>query len=112
MKYIDVRLRIPINKMGVLVESLPEWAAMIGYDKLAESEPKPVRKYRKNGEYKPTGARLAVMRIVGGKKLRPMDIIAKLSKQHHPKAISTAIHGLKGKGLLMKHEDGTYGKAK
>jgi hypothetical protein len=40
MEYMDVRIRIPVSKLGSFVLSLPDWAQMVGYDKLI-SDPKP-----------------------------------------------------------------------
>ena len=112
MKYIDVRVRIPVNKMGLLVEEvLPEWATMIGYDRLAAQ---PERRKRTNGkghggDYKPgkgTAAE-AVLRVAKSP-LRRFEIIARLANSQKEKAVSSAIHNLANKGLLTKNEDGTY----
>jgi hypothetical protein len=57
MRYIDVRVRMPITKLGGFLENLPSWASMVGYDRLETSEPRPSKK-RQNGKtqegvYKP-----------------------------------------------------------
>jgi hypothetical protein len=117
MKFIDVRVRIPVNKMGSLVEEvLPEWATMIGYDRLAAQ---PERKHRTNGkghggDYKPgkgTAAE-AVLRVLRpGVTWHRFEIIAKLAKTQKEKAVSSAIHGLAIKGLIVKDKDGRYERA-
>jgi len=112
MKYIDVRIRIPIAKMGMLVEELPEWAAMVGYDKLQQAESSPAsRKYARNGSYKPTGAREAVLRVLANRPLRRFEIIERLKGKQKEKAVSSAIHALAFKKIIKKHADGSYGQA-
>ena len=117
MKYIDVRLRIPLTKMGILIESLPDWAAMVGYDKLEATEA-PKRRTKPHGpnggEYRPSdgSAAQAVMRLLNrGSSFRRFEIIEKLHGTQKEKAVSSAIHGLANKGLIKKHADGAYGKA-
>ena len=121
MKYIDVRLRIPLTKMGLLVDALPEWAAMVGYDKLEaverevrrEGKPRGPRTARgPNGEYKPSrgSARQDVMRVLGRGNYHRHEIISKLHGKQKVKAVSSAIHALTYKGLIRKQSDGSYGK--
>jgi hypothetical protein len=115
MKYIDVRLRIPINKMGVLVDALPEWANMVGYDKLEPVERRAYAK-RQNGKtqkgvYKPgkgTAAE-AVLKALN-KPMRRFEIINKLNGKQKEKAVSSAIHSLANKGLLVREGD-AYARA-
>ena len=116
MKYIDVRIRIPVNKMGPLIEDvLPEWATMVGYDRLTIQPEK--RKYRTNGRadaggYKPGKGTAAesVMRVLN-QPMRPMEIIKKLIGKQKHKAVNSAVHNLAHKGLITKNEDGTYERA-
>ena len=117
MKFIDVRLRIPISKMGLLIEALPTWAAMVGYDKLEPVEGKQVRRAKPHGpnggEYKPLSgsAPEAVLRLLKrGTPYRRFEIIAKLHKFKET-ATSSAIHELAKKGVIEKQEDGSYGAA-
>jgi hypothetical protein len=114
VRYIDVRLRIPVTKMGLLIETLPEWATMVGYDKLAPVEARPTRKHgsTRNGAYKPgkgTAAE-AVLRVTTTKPMQRFEIIAKLAGKQKEKAVSSAIHNLANKGLLVKKEGGAYAR--
>ena len=114
MRYLDVRIRMPITKLGWFLESLPAWASMIGYDKLAEVDA-PTRSYKKrqsNGSYKPAkgSAPEAVLRVL----VRPMkrfEIINRLEGRQKEKAVSSAIKVLSDRGLIVKDKEGSYGKA-
>lgn len=115
MRYLDVRIRMPITKLGWFLESLPAWASMIGYDKLAEVDA-PTRSYKKrqNGaeSYKPQkgSAPEAVLRVL----VRPMkrfEIINRLHSSQKEKAVSSAIKVLSDRGLIVKDKEGSYGKA-
>jgi hypothetical protein len=109
MQYIDVRIRVPITKLGQFIQVLPSWAPMIGYDKLEEQ---PIRKYAprvSNGEYKPArGSTVAVVlrRLTQGPML-PRELMAAL-KSHKKQAINSAIGGLVKRGLVIRQKDGTY----
>jgi len=116
MRYIDVRVRIPIAKMGLLIEQLPAWAAMVGYDKLEAAE-EPKRRSKPHGpnggEYKPLSgsAPEAVLRLLARGKYRRFQVIEKLDGKFKEKAVSSAIHELARKGVISKNADGAYGKA-
>jgi hypothetical protein len=114
VKYIDVRLRIPLAKLGQLIEALPDWAPMIGYDKLEPVEGKTVRTRAANGEYKP-GKDTAVDRILkfmtkSGRRLRHSEICAEAVRRGmKDRAANSAVYALTARKLLRKYEDGTYG---
>jgi hypothetical protein len=114
MKFIDVRLRIPLTKLGMLIEGLPDWAPMVGYDKLEPAEGKQVRTRAPNGEYQPgketVGARVLKMMQKSGRRLRHSEICAEAERKGmHKKAVNSAVYMLTEKKLLRHYEDGTYG---
>lgn len=107
MKYIDVRVRIPVKRMGSFVEEvLPDWATMVGYDRL---EGQSNSKIDDDG-YKPGKGTAAesVLRLLKHAPLRRFEIINRLSLTKKEKAVSSAIQGLITKGILTKNEDGAY----
>ena len=117
MRYIDVRVRLPITKMGQLIEALPPWASMIGYDKLEPTSERRQTKPRQNGStrggvYKPgkgTAAEAVLKALT-----RPMkmgEMITKLEGVQKDKAVQSAFYMLANKGLIKKDKDGSYGKA-
>jgi hypothetical protein len=114
MRYIDVRIRMPINKLGGFLETLPTWASMIGYDRLEQTSERPGRQNGKThgGVYKPGKGTAAegVLRVL----TRPLvmsEIISRLDGKQKDKAVTSAIYMLANKGLIKKNKDGTYGKA-
>jgi ribosomal protein S20 len=116
MKYIDIRIRIPTNKMGLLVEEvLPEWAVMVGYDRLQDVSQSKRRSNGKahEGEYKPgkgTAAE-AILRTLAKQPMKRFEIINKLEGQQKEKAVSSAIHNLAHKGVIVKNKEGNYERA-
>jgi hypothetical protein len=113
MRYIDVRLRIPVRRMGHLIEDiLPDWAVMVGYDRLEQPKQRRNGKVHESG-YKPgkgTAAE-AILRVLKAQPLRRFEIIGRLAKTQKEKAVSSAVHGLTAKGIIVKNEDGTYERA-
>jgi hypothetical protein len=113
MRYIDVRVRIPVTKMGTFIEdTLPAWATMVGYDRL-EGQPERKRKTRANGEYTPgkgTAAE-AILKALRKEPLRRFELIDKLSRTQKDKAVSSALHGLALKGIIVKNKAGSYEEA-
>jgi hypothetical protein len=114
MKFIDVRLRVPITKLGQLIETLPDWAPMVGYDKLEPAEGKQARTRAPNGDYQPgkdtVGARILKFMTSSGRRLRHSEIRAEAERRGmKDKAANSAIYMLVEKKLLKKFADGTYG---
>jgi hypothetical protein len=108
MQYIDVRLRIPITKLGQLVQDLPDWAKMIGYDKLGE--PKQAHHRQPNGEYKPaSGSTIeAVFKRIARGPITRQQTISALKQAHNPQAISSAISVLAKRSIITQQKDGYY----
>jgi hypothetical protein len=109
MKYIDVRVRIPIKHMGQFIEDLPDYAHMTGYDKLMEEETGK-RGRRINGEYKPgkgTAAE-AVLKVMAQRQMSQIDVINALKRRFKPRAVGSGFYTLVRKGLLTKQKDGSY----
>ena len=108
MNYIDVRLRIPVQKMGMLVELLPDWAQMVGYDKLAKV--KIEQKSKPNGAYTPRKgtAAEAIIKLITKEPITRVDIFRALEKNFKPAAISSGFTGLRDKGIVRQQTDGRY----
>jgi DNA-binding transcriptional ArsR family regulator len=96
--------------MGQFIEELPDYAHMIGYDKLAEEVKLGRPKGKANGKYKPAkgSAPEAILKLLGKKPLLPIETIRALARRFKERAVSTAIYGLKNKGLVSKQKDGRY----
>lgn len=115
MKFIDVRVRLPISKMGKFMETLPPWSSIVGYDMLRPVEPK---LKRTNGRdyaegYRPgkgTAAE-AVLKVLTKGPMHRYELINRLAKVQKEKAVGSAIQTLANKGIITKNKDGTYGKA-
>jgi hypothetical protein len=114
MRYLDVRVRLPVNKLGPFVDELPVWAQMVGYDKLDEEEtPKKGKGGRPpvpNGSYVPgkgTSAEAVLKYLTKGPVKRSV-VMKALGNKFHEKALSSAIQGLTGRGKIIKQQDGTY----
>jgi hypothetical protein len=112
MRYIDIRVRLPVVKLGLLLEQLPDWAQMIGYDKLEPAEPE---RHKSNGKMPGKGTAgekvLAFMRA-SGRRYRHSEVLAEgVKRKLHPKSVNSSLYSLVRRGLVKKHADGTYGKA-
>jgi hypothetical protein len=114
MRYLDVRVRLPVNKLGPFIDELPIWAQMVGYDKLDEEEtPKKGKGGRSpvpNGSYVPgkgTSAE-AILKYLNKRPATRSVIMKTLMNKFHEKAISSAIKGLNDRGKISKQPDGTY----
>jgi hypothetical protein len=115
MRYLDVRVRLPVNKLGPFVDELPVWAQMVGYDKLEEEDtPKKKNKGGRppvpNGSYVPgkgTSAE-AILKYLNKGPARRSVIMKALKNKFHEKALSSAIKGLNDRGKIIKQQDGTY----
>jgi hypothetical protein len=113
MKYIDVRVRIPIKHMGQFIEDLPDYAHMTGYDKLMEEETSSKRGRKANGEYTPgkgTAAE-AVLKVMGNQQMTQIQVINLLKRRFKPRAVGSGFYTLVRKGLLTKQKDGSYAVA-
>jgi hypothetical protein len=113
MKYIDVKVRIPVRKMGFFVEDLPEYAQMIGYDKLVEAgaaSKKTGRKPIPNGEYTPGkgSAAEAILKVMAKQHMSQIEAINTLKRRFKPRAVGSGFYGLVRRGLLTKQKDGSY----
>lgn len=111
MKYIDVRVRIPIHKLGYFVDDLPSYAQMVGYDKLGEEfKGKRGRKPIPNGEYVPgkgTAAE-AVMKLMAKGPMKLFEVKRALERKIHIKSITSGFYNLRNHGLIQKQMDGSY----
>jgi hypothetical protein len=114
MRYLDVRVRLPINKLGSFIGELPVWAQMVGYDKLEEEEVKRKGKGGRpavpNGSYVPgkgTSAE-AILKYLNKRPATRSMIMKTLMNKFHEKAIGSAIEGLKNRNKIIKQQDGTY----
>jgi hypothetical protein len=112
MKYLDVRIRVPTSKLGQLVDLLPDWAPMVGYDKLEEVE-KPRRFSRShvvNGKFNPAkgSTAAAVLEMMKDKPMRGVEVIQALEGKFADRAVSSAFYMLRNRGLIKKQKDGNY----
>jgi hypothetical protein len=112
MKYLDVRVRIPIYKLGFFIEDMPPYAQMVGYDKLGEEEPKNKRgrKPIPNGEYVPgkgTAAE-AIMKLMAKGPMKLFEVKHALESKLHTKSITSGFYNLRNHGLIQKQTDGSY----
>jgi hypothetical protein len=114
MRYLDVRVRLPVNKLGPFVDELPYWAQVLGFDKLEEEDaPKKGKGGRPavpNGSYVPekgTSAEAILKYLSKGPAARSV-IMKTLGKKFHEKALGSAVQGLKNRGKISKQPDGTY----
>lgn len=111
MEYIDIRVRMPVAKLGSFVQLLPEWAQMIGYDKLKRdyTEGKP---REPNGEYVPRVGSVVetMLKYVADKgPVQRIEIFKTLGKKHDERALSSAFSVLRDRrGLIQKQTDGSY----
>jgi hypothetical protein len=113
MKYIDVRVRIPIKHMGQFIEDLPPYAQMVGYDKLARADT-PVRQISKaNGEYKPGKGTVGevILKLLQKHPLSSSEIIAALIKRYKKGSINSSFYTLARKKVIAKQKDGRYAVA-
>jgi hypothetical protein len=115
MRYLDVRVRLPVNKLGSFIEELPVLAQMVGYDKLEEEEDTPKkgkggRPKVPNGSYVPGkgSSAEAVLKYLNKGPARRSVIMKTLMNKFHEKALSSAIKGLNDRGKISKQTDGTY----
>ena len=103
MEYMDVRIRMPVHKLGSFVLLLPDWAQMIGYDKLKsspslQSEDKPQKSRKPNGNYVPKqGSTVeAVLKYITDKSpTQRNELLQALGKEHAVQALSSAISQLR-----------------
>jgi hypothetical protein len=110
MKYIDIRIRLPITRLGPFVDELPDYAQMVGYDKLAEVSPKKVRRNSREPSLpgKDTiGAK--ILTLLEKEPLPRREIMKTLTaRKVAPRGISSAFHGLVTKSIITKQQDGSY----
>jgi predicted PilT family ATPase len=109
MKYIDVRVRIPIKHMGQFIEDLPDYAHMTGYDKLADADV-PTRQIRKaNGEYPKKGTvGEVILKLLAKQPLSSSEVIGALIKKHKKGSINSSFYTLARKKVIVKQKDGRY----
>ena len=114
MKYIDVRVRMPVTKLGFFVDDLPTYARMIGYDRLAETAPKVHKKRLNSGDYQPQKGTAgdAVLKLLAKGPLLRSEVYDTLGKRRNPKSINSGFYKLVNKGLIVKQRDGRYATAK
>lgn len=114
MEYIDIRVRMPVVKLGSFIQLLPEWAQMVGYDKLKSDHslqaggkhkpPKP------NGNYVPReGSTVeAILKYVVDKGPVQRGEIFNTLKKHNKRALYSAFHALRNRGIIQEQTDGSY----
>jgi hypothetical protein len=114
IRYIDVRIRVPIAKLGQLVDELPDWATLVGLDKL-----KPVAAaataatHDVDNDYTPAAGSLPekILKLTANfGSVRLVDVIKALSK-HNRRSVSSAFYQLRNKGLISKQADGGYARS-
>ena len=109
MKYIDVRIRVSTSKVGLLIDMLPDWAQMVGYDKLKEvieNEPPP----KPNGAYVPREgtAANAILTLLQKEPTTRVSIWRTLEKKFKPSALNSGLNTLRDKRIIGKVKDGRY----
>lgn len=111
MQYIDVRIRMPIAKLGQFVQDLPAYAQMVGYDKLGNDLYAEKAAKKPNGEYQPLKGSTVekVLEFIAREPVLPRQVIAAL-KSHKKQAVTSAIGGLSKRGLIIRQKDGTYAR--
>lgn len=123
MRFIDVKVRLPKNKLGDFLENLPVWSGqMVGYDLLAtadgsdeedEEEPKKKKQWKAkpNPNYKPkhNSAPEMVLKILGkGPMARGEIIAAYKGDKFNEASIQSGIYGLRDHGLIRQNGDKKY----
>jgi hypothetical protein len=123
MKYLDVRVRVPSHRVGDFILELPDWAQLVGVDKLkavpllqedAEQLPpvatsNPPITFKNGYRPQPGGIPDLVLRKMSDQPLFPVDIANGLGRH---KAVYSAIGYLLRRKLITRLGNGAYVRAR
>lgn len=116
-RHIDVRVRIPVRSLGIFVdEILPDWAEVLGFDKLAAMEGERPNGHARPGPKKPGGppakgtaaAKLHeyIKRSPG--KMRADIFKVMLARGLKEQALSSALYHMRDRGLIEQNSEGGW----